>query len=261
MANINKEILMTMINYKHKAVTCVICGGNEFKVLSRLDRYNLPLVASVCQGCGLIQASPRLPEEFYKIFYDKYYRRLHNIDKKIGDLNDYFKWQYSRAIDEFGPITKKNKGYVFDVGCSAGGTLQYFSDCGYKVKGIDLDSRYVNHGVKRGLDITVDTLATVKIENPPNIVILSHVLEHIHEPLDMLIKIRAIMNPSGILYVDVPGANNLLKYDMDFNKCIQLAHLYYFTQDTLSKILKRAGFDVIEIDEKCHAVAKPSGGR
>ena len=159
MASVRFQVKTLMDKYEPEKVWCPICGKYNVKKLADSDRYGLDLNVVVCKNCDLIQVNPRLPQEFYNKFYEKYYRDLHQIKEKIGGIEDYFSWQYERA-EKCWPEARdvKKSMFVLEIGCSAGGILQYFKDCGHKVKGIDLDKKYVEYGQKKGLDITVDTV-------------------------------------------------------------------------------------------------------
>jgi len=200
-----------------------------------------------------------MSQQFYDEFYAKYYRDLHEIDKRIGSLDDYFVYQYKRAEETFGNAgDEPNKEVnILEIGCSSGGILQFFKDRGRKVQGIDLDPKYVEYAQKKGLDVTVDTVDTVELKQRPTYVIMSHVLEHLLDPIRTLKRIREIMHPMGWLLIEVPGTGNLLKYDMDFTKTLQLAHVYYFSQDTLRKLLQRAGFSISYMTEDIQALCQP----
>lgn len=253
-ASVRSEVLKLMQEYNLEDVPC-LCGGNSFKDLYSKDRYGLPVSVVMCKRCNLIQINPRLPEEFYKTFYRKYYRKLHKIKERIGGLDEYFDWQYQRAKAIWPDSSSTNRSMrILEIGCSAGGMLQYFKDSGHQVQGIDLDEEYVEYGRKRGLDISVGTLDN--ISNKPEYVVLSHVIEHLHDPIGTLLKIKEIMHPRGWLYIECPGPESLYKYDMDFKKTVQLAHLYYFSVKTIENLLRRCGFGIEQVTAEIMLVSK-----
>jgi 2-polyprenyl-3-methyl-5-hydroxy-6-metoxy-1,4-benzoquinol methylase len=251
------ELLKLMDRHVLEKVPCAICGGTDFKQLQKLDRYYLDLSVVVCKKCDLIQVNPRLGEEFYDEFYDKHYRDLHDIENRIGDLDAYFDWQYKRAIEVFGDVKEDRSMQILEIGCSAGGILQYFKDCGHDVQGIDLDPRHVEYAKKKGLNVTLDTMDTVELKERPEYVVMSHVIEHLLDPVGVLKKVREVMHPRGHLYIECPGAGNLLKYDMDFRKSLQLAHVYYFSLGTLEKLIQKCGFMLAQGTEKIQAIIQP----
>ena len=67
-------------------------------------------------------------------------------------------------------------------------------------------------------------------------IILKHVLEHLYNPLKDLRKIRA--HTRKYLFIEVPGNFKRLA-------SIQNAHNFYFTENTLNKIIIKAGFKIV----------------
>ena len=67
-------------------------------------------------------------------------------------------------------------------------------------------------------------------------IVLKHSFEHLYNPLKDLEKIRSHTNK--YLFIEVPGNFKRLA-------SIQNAHNFYFTENTLHKIIIRAGFSLI----------------
>lgn len=151
-------------SYKFENVSCCICSGNDFEMLSEKDRYGLYMSVQICKQCGLIQTNPRMTQESYKEFYNVEYRRLYE-DYNPGEL---FVEQYTTGKKIFsylmGVLGKKISGsFIFEVGCATGGTLRYFEEMGNEVSGIDIASEGPEFGRKNyGLKLLVGTLADVK---------------------------------------------------------------------------------------------------
>ena len=76
-----------------------------------------------------------------------------------------------------------------------------------------------------------------------------HVLEHISNPLALLREINKILKPQGVLFVEVPNLDSL-EFQLFREKWGYLSaprHLNHFTTQTLTRILNKAGFRIIEI--------------
>ena len=93
----------------------------------------------------------------------------------------------------------------------------------------------------RGLDIypSLETL----IDNQPErfqLISLMHVLEHLTDPLETLVKLRQILlAPDGYILIEVP---NFYAHDS-----YELAHLSCFTSHSLREMVRQAGFELITI--------------
>jgi len=78
-------------------------------------------------------------------------------------------------------------------------------------------------------------------------IILSQVLEHISDPLQILMKIRTLLSQNGILAIAVPNVNSILVKILKErdNGCLWVPeHLTYFSKEGLFAILKRSGFGI-----------------
>ena len=249
--------------YSFEKVPCCVCGGNNFEFLSEKDRYGLYAPIVICKNCGLIQMNPRMTQEAYNHFYNTEQKKLY-IGKNIVN-DEYFKSQYIRGKAIFRFLQEKlkiniNNLNILEIGTSAGGILKYFKDKGNKVCGCDLCSEYIEFGKKQyGLNLFVGTIEDMDIKQTPDIVIYSHVIEHILNPIDELIKLKSIINNKSYIYIELPGVKYLThSYNMDFLRQIQNAHVYYFTLTTLKNVLEKAGYDLICGNEVIQSIFKLS---
>ncbi len=151
--------------------------------------------------------------------------------------------------------------FIVEIGCGAGGILQYFKDKGHDVYGVDLGSEYIEFG-RANYNLNIETGTIDNLINhgmSPDIVIYSHALEHILDPVEELTKLKSICSSNTYLYIELPGVKNLThSYEMDFLKSLQNAHTYYFTLTTLKNVLRKAGWDFVHGDKTIQSIFKPS---
>ena len=150
---------------------------------------------------------------------------------------------------------------IVEIGCGAGGILQYFKEKGNDVYGVDLGSEYIEFGRDNyDLNIATGTIDNVMKKGiSPDIVIYSHTLEHILNPVEELIKLKSISGSNTYLYIELPGVKYLThSYDTNFLKQLQNAHVYYFTLITLKNVLRKAGWDFVCGNEVIHSIFTPS---
>ena len=214
---------------------CPLCKHKDFEILSEKDRYGFDLDTVICKRCGLIYTNPRFNQKTYANFYNSEYRGLY-LDS-ITPKKDFWESQRKQGKKIFNYLQNimKIEGLVVaEVGVGAGGIMQYFKENGNKIVGVDFGGEYIKLGKSKGLNLMkgdIDELIKNKIK--VDVLIYSHVFEHILDLAKELDKIKKVLKKDGLLYIEVPGVRNLDKgCDMDFLKTIQNAHVYYFTLST-----------------------------
>ena len=242
--------------YPFEKVPCAICNEHDFEELSEKDRYGLYMPVVVCKQCGLIQTNPRMTQESYAAFYNEEYRKLYGGSEKPSEAFLIKQYGQGRKIFNYVlPFLSEKKPdeqwYVLEIGCGAGGILKYFHDQGCRVTGVDLGDEYIQYGVSEyGLDLRTGTLQNLQLDRSPDLIIYSHVLEHILTPEDELKLVHKQLVDGGMLYVELPGVRNLSgSYRLDFLRMLQNAHVYHFTLNTLNQLLTKAKFKLVIGDE------------
>lgn len=107
----------------------------------------------------------------------------------------------------FQSLVRLPKGRLLDVGCGSGGFLSVAQQLGWKCFGLELDPAAVKAARQRGLD--VEEGAYDRLEQYPerfDCIVCSHVLEHVHTPLDLLKKLNGALKPGGTLLLSAPNA-------------------------------------------------------
>ncbi len=242
--------------YEFETIICTICGGNDFQQISTKDRYGLYYPVVICKKCGLCFTNPRMNQSSYDQFYNIEYRSLYSSSGDATDL--FFKNQYKhgrkicRLVSRYLPSSRTLKGLiVLEVGCGAGGILKYFQEQGSCIYGVDLGEKYIDYGrTKHNLNLTAGTIKDLPNNIAPDLVIYSHVLEHVLDPTNELSQVRSILKDDGILYVEVPGINNLSAYELDFLRYLQNAHVFHFSLSSLTNLLSLNNFQLAWGNEK-----------
>lgn len=96
---------------------------------------------------------------------------------------------------------------VLEVGCGAGGILAGFKDAGCEVLGLDFDESYLKAAKNNDIPVKRGSLEQLEPNSKFDLIILSHVLEHIVEPLPFLRQLFMYLEDDGLLYIEVPSLN------------------------------------------------------
>ncbi len=247
--------------YKLEYVDCAICNSKESNSISYKDRFGLENKTVICKKCGLVYLNPRMNQMAFNEFYDKEYRKLYR-GKLEPDLN-FFENQFKKGEKIFSYLNKtlglKPKNLkVLEIGCGAGGILKYFKDQGCIIKGLDLGSEYINYGKKnQGLDLQHGSIFALQEDFKPDIIIYSHVLEHVLDIEKELKKVAAICSKDSIVYIEVPGIKYIhTSFKKDMLVYLQNAHVYNFSLTTLKNLMGKYGFNLIKGDEQVRSIFK-----
>jgi len=245
--------------YEFESISCLICGSSSADVIAERDRYALLYSVKVCSNCGFVYTSPRMNARSYGLFYDKEYRELYEGTNIASEEFFERQRQKGRKILKF----MKSNGFisgsrikVLEVGCGAGGILDIFQQEGHQVLGIDLGSEYINFGKSNyRLDLRVGYLADLKHEFTPDLVIYSHVMEHVTDPIKEMGDLAAICGPNTLVYIEVPGLFYIHKsYNLDMMLYFQNAHTFHFTLNSLNYLMNKSGFKMLLGTEYIKAV-------
>jgi SAM-dependent methyltransferase len=220
-------------------IRCPLCGSDKpRKIFERPDlsyRTTTVLFSIVrCRCCGLVYINPRPTEEEIHSYYpEQFYAPEADAEKLLQDKNEdlSIKHQY---VSDIPP------GRLLDVGCSKGEFLVFMKKRGWTVSGVDFSRKPPN---LFGLDIFYGSLEAAAFERESfDLITLWAVLEHVYDPMNMLLSINRLLKLGGTVvlavtnFCSLPG--RLMRQD-DVPR-----HTTLFTRRTLSRFLCCSGFGV-----------------
>ena len=149
-----------------------------------------------------------------------------DVDRQINIIKD--------SLDHF-PVS------VFQVGCSDGYTLNSFRQAGaQKVTGVDPSSDAHRLAKRKyNIDYYNTTVEKLDIKEKFDLIILTHVLEHLYNPKDTLEKCWKMQNENGLLLIEVPLLDNIESCSPVY---FSFEHINYFSEKTLIWTLEICGY-------------------
>jgi len=249
---------------------CPFCGGIEFKQLSDVDRFGLNFEANQCQNCNLVFTNPQIKEEFLPEYYNVFYHPLIFGTEQV--LNFLFDSNQGQKIYSLiSKYIKKNSLDVFEIGAGSAGNLIGFQEIALNnnikcnLEGLELSERYIEYAKTLNITLYSDQLKDYieKVNKTYDVIILSHVLEHVNNLNNFLQDVKKLMHPKTLLYIEVPGILNLHNnnaYKCNFKNYLVHAHMYHFTAETLEKVLLANGLFPLQINEGVEAVVQLNSG-
>lgn len=244
---------------------CAACGavGRQLYADLKDGLFTAPgvwsLVVCANDSCGLIWLDPMpLPEDLH-LAYQEYY--THGDELAGPRAKRLAKCAYRLVVDAFLsmvgiPQERKRAQLMFiddsrpltllDIGCGQGDFLAKMAKRGWSVAGVDFDPIAVQAARDRyGLDVCVGTVDSI-IERGRkfDVVTISHVIEHVPEPVVFLSQCRRLLQPGGRVILKTPNVDSFghRKYGRAWRGLEPPRHLHLFTVRALHACARQAGF-------------------
>jgi 2-polyprenyl-3-methyl-5-hydroxy-6-metoxy-1,4-benzoquinol methylase len=113
---------------------------------------------------------------------------------------------------ELNELVKTPKGRLLDVGCGSGGTLLLAKQLGWEVVGLEIDPEAVRAAKNNGLNVIQGDYRNLKNYSEEfDAVICSHVLEHVHQPVELLELLLDSLKKRGLLFLSTPNSESHMK--------------------------------------------------
>jgi len=237
---------------------CRVCDHNFFE--EPLLRYeNMPKAAQFlpdkeslkgdrgidlevfqCSGCGLVQLSNEpVP----------YYREVIRAAAFSEEMMAFRMKQFSRFVKDYSLEGKK----VIEIGCGLGEYLSIMRQFGVNAYGLEYSAESVMKCVQNGLRVSEGFIqgSACRLDDAPfDAFFMLNFLEHLPDPNETLMGIYRNLADDAIGLVEVPNFDMILRNKL-FSEFI-CDHLFYFTKETLSTVLKGNGFEIIDCNEVWH---------
>jgi SAM-dependent methyltransferase len=224
---------------------CLFCGpiSGATPVLVRSFPQHV-----ICRNCGFVFQSP-LPAEsdLARLYEERYWE-----ERADGRLDDSPSPRDESIAGWLAPHLSASSLAV-DLGCGAGRLLTAIgrrTPC--RLLGVE-PSRAQSEAARRlGLNVQTGGLEQAEFASA-TAVVLSHVLEHLVSPLDALVRCREGLSEGGVLLVEVPSLWKTTARKSPEN-WFSREHLWYFSPQTLERLLVRAGFRPVRSEIVEHGV-------
>lgn len=237
---------------------CILCGGMKHELVSERDRHGGLLCTRLCAGCGLIRNDPVPTEPELDAFYASAYRESYKgasvpRRRQVWRNFDRTKRHMLTYRDVYG-----QGGRWLDLGSGSGEFLYLARAMGAEVEGVEPHEGYCLYSRDTlGLPVRRATLDSSGYDPGSfDLIRLSHVLEHMRDPLRTLIQLRAWLRPGGVLYVEVPDiaeeARNRLR-----GRLFHYGHINNFDPVTLRALAGAAG--LVELGRTKQRAAQTTG--
>lgn len=242
-----------------EAARCPLCEGSDGTVVGTRGRYGMAVRNLCCAACATVYVTPRpsseAMREYYRSTYRKHYGAVGYVDSagatvapgEAGYEQTLHGWHSQQADNALALTSPQAGASVLEVGCRHGKTLSLMRERGgIEPFGIEPGEDEAEHARKDGIDCFTGSLEAFHAgERRFDQVQCFHVLEHIHDPLAALLKLRRLLKPRGKLLLEVP--NVYQPYGLLEDNFFQNVHLVSYGPNTLPALVRRAGFMVTRV--------------
>ena len=232
-----------------QTIDCNLCGSDKSKEIFCARDFTFASGERFryvkCPECGLVFLSPRpSPDEIDKYYPDVYYQEYGEGPREL----EFLRSDYSEVIAGIRP-----PGRILDLGSQKGVFLKRMQDKGWEGFGVDISEKAcriakTDYGLK---NIYAGNILDIDFpEDYFDVITLWHVVEHLHEPLHVMQKLRRLLKPDGILVAECPniGSISAKLFGARWQPLDAPRHLYQFSGRTLRDLMRRAGFMVNKVD-------------
>jgi len=234
-------------------VPCNLCGSSDRTPFKPENGKGLVQ----CQNCGLVYVSPRPDaEELYALYGETYFK---NDDSGTVGYHDYLadetniRRTFNRRLDMLQEHIQPGQGRkLLDIGCATGFYIDEAAKRGWDVEGLDVSGFAVDyvqkvHGHKAYNTSVLD--ADFLEEGAYSMISMWDVIEHVPDPKAHVERIANLLHSGGYVAFITPDVASLparLTGKRWIGYKLSEEHVYYFSKQTLTRMLNDSGFDVVD---------------
>ncbi|WP_341582252.1 class I SAM-dependent methyltransferase [Marinobacter metalliresistant] len=211
---------------------------------------------SVCPNCGSVCQSPSIPPEDMMKYYSSQAvytnpgRKGGPSATKVLDVNE----QVRFVVRGIGKLPDS----VLQIGSSDGYTLSRFREAGVKkVHGVEPGNASIEMAQNLyGIECTHCSAEEFETDDRFELILMTHVLEHLYDPQRVLEKCRRIQETwaEGFIYVEVPLLAPNSQLCPGF---FSFEHINYYTRENLLESLIESGYSPVSVVEHYNSNIAP----
>lgn len=222
--------------------SCIVCEGS-LKEIVRFEKFPVymgisnhdedtfqDMIWSVCESCGCVQLLELIdPEVLYLSPHNPAIGKtweLHNVS-----LSNVIKHRKPNNVLDIGGANLKLAHMVLEENSIKKYTVLDFSS-----------DKYELHEVNDKITMIRGRAEDLLLQEKYDLVLLSHTLEHIYDPVKLLRNIREMLTDSGVVLISVPHIRNQI--EESFLNALHFEHTYFIDHEYIGMIANAAGFSV-----------------
>ena len=229
--------------------SCPICSSPDaHTAYERPDDLNV----RICIKCHTFFVSPSPSDEQLQTFYEDYdekHGRAPRINKKelAASYEGHDPFTDFR-IRELSSLMKFETSRVLEIGFGRASFLYCLKKLGAIPFGLELDTQAIEFAKFLGIDVFQGNITEFVSETKYDLIIMSDLVEHPLNPMDILRKSSELLQRRGLLMILTPNGDfaSLEKSPTTFR--VDLEHMQYFTPDTCLFIASELKLRVVHLE-------------
>jgi SAM-dependent methyltransferase len=209
-----------------------------------------------CEACGFRHALPLPdPAALEREYRENYYaEEKPNFLAHAGEDQPWFELGQTDRLEIFETLLPPDRRRLLDIGCGPGFFIGTAIKRGWNASGIEPSRQAAAHARGLGASVTEGFFGaeTAGKLGHFDVVTLTNMLEHVPDPIGILREAKDLLDPGGLICVGVP--NDFSPFQIAGRQAVGAGdwwvapphHLNYFDFDSLSALLERLGFTVLE---------------
>lgn len=247
--NTQAKTLAILCRREMAVLHCPVCGTRDWRGAHKVRGASI----SQCGQCGLLGTTDFLtkatatdglygtsPE--HHIEYRKHYlpRRLPAYERVMPMLERF-----------------RKTGRLLEIGCSYGYFLEAAHRAGWRAEGVEISSYATEVARSKGFEIHQGELQTLALDRGSyDVIAMWDVIEHLTNPGEIVKRCRELLSSGGALVARTPNAHALAAggglLGFAYRQLVYPAntpeHVFHFTPESLSLLLRKTGFATVETD-------------
>lgn len=202
-----------------------------------------------CSACNLLFVSQR---------YDA--KELYNQNYFLGGTHGFgfsnyeddkaaSKTYLSKFIDIIEEANIGENSWILDVGAANGFFVSLCTARGLLAEGLEISQEACDWARRLGRAVTCSALEDFQTTRRYSAITALDVLEHTHDPIMFLSKVRELLLDNGLFFVNVPNSGSLTARlsGTKWHALLPPEHWFYFDRRSLRTLLEKNGFKVVKM--------------
>lgn len=241
-----------MVNRIHYT-NCPICGSTDLKNVLSVKDYTVSgetFEIDECDSCSL-RFTQDAPDANSILPYYKAEDYISHTDESKGMIGNIYKKVRRKTLRRKRKLivneTGNTKGNLLDVGSGTGAFVSEMGQHGWQVTGLEPDKGARDMAKQlHCLDLKDANEFYQLPESSFDAITLWHVLEHVHDLISYIQRLKLLLKDGGRLFIAVPNYTSLdaMIYQEYWAAYDVPRHLYHFSPESIQALMERNGMKI-----------------